>query len=177
MKISQEHKEEIQWFVYFLFKGTLDSELISNHRNYVRNLIQDPKKLLKCFEIFASSKSSGKNYKESTKEVTAYIINDIYDKEINLSPFWSEFVNISKVFSYSSFEFKVKSFDLSNLDGCGTDAVPFFAVWTNTIEIDEHQNCINANSALKRANERLLIWDSNENNPTFDKEELKQEIY
>ncbi|MCJ8289949.1 MAG: hypothetical protein HRT58_09815 [Crocinitomicaceae bacterium] len=178
MNITQEHKEEIQWFIYFLFKGTLNSELISNHRNYVQNLIDDPRKLIKCFEIFALNKMQGNDYQYSKQRVAQYIIKNNCEQEIELSSFWKEFIKVSEVFCNATFELNVRSFKLEELDGCGTDAVPYFAVWTNTIEIDELGLCINANEALKRANERLLLWDDDSLiTPPFTEKELEQEIY
>ena len=177
MKIPKERKEEIQWFVYFLFKGSLDNNLISNHSNYVRELIENQQKLHRCFEIFANCKTSGMTYSQSTHEVSDYIIKDDYNTEICPSPFWREFLNVSKTFCFNEFELPISAFKLDDLDGCGTDAVPFFAVWTNNIEIDEEGECLNKTHSLKRANERLLLDDPNYIIESFSEEELEQEIY
>lgn len=177
MKITQENKEEIQWFVYFLFKGTLTTDLIFNKSNYIEELIKNPTSLDRCFEIFANEKSFGKDYETATKKVAEFIITKNYDAPIKLNSFWSEFLIIASIFSHEKFELPIKSFHIKYLDGCGSDAVPFFAVWTNVIEIDIIGNCINKGEALRRSNERLLFWDSKEVSKPFTEKELEQEIY
>lgn len=179
MKISQENKEEIQWFVYFLFKGTLSPELLFNKENYIDEFIDQPEKLVTCFEIFSEAKSKDKEYNKAVKDVVKYITTSNFNKTIELSLFWKELVRASEVFCYNQFEFPIKSFKLSNLNGCGSDAVPYFATWTNTLEIDETGNCLNSEMALKRANERLLLWDSHPAHSfkAFSEKELMQEIY
>ena len=85
---------------------------------------------------------------------------------------------ISYIFCFNKFSLKVDGFKLEDFDGNGTDALPYFAVWTNIIEIDVDEKVLNSKLAKQRANERLLLWNSlNESSVKFEDWELEQQLY
>jgi hypothetical protein len=53
MKLNTDLKQDIQCFVYFLFRGHLDPRLINVEFDYLDLLLNNPKLLYNCFEIFA----------------------------------------------------------------------------------------------------------------------------
>ena len=184
MKIPKDLKIDIQSFIYFLFKGTFNSELIFLKEDYLPHLLSNNELLYNCFKIFASEKNN--DYKVNPEnEIKDYIINYIKNKKLqkieikNLNDFWINFLKLSKVFCYNEFTQKVLNFNLLDFSGVGSDAVPYFAVWTNVVEIDENFNVLNKEFALKRANERLLLYDDSLKLaiPKFESWELEQELY
>jgi hypothetical protein len=191
MKLPDDIKLKIQCFVYFLFKGTLDPRLITAEFNYLEKLLSNPDTLYNCFEIFVYA-SRNNSLDNPDQIVTNYILSVhkkgdkafsvLADqaKEFNSKQsisYWTDFLVLAKWFCYNSFPKPLIENYLKGLDGCGTDAVPAFAIWTNLIEIDEHSKPINSDQALTRANERIKTWDNVQPSVKFEEWELEQEIY
>ncbi len=193
MKLSDDVKAELQSFVYFFFKGTMAcGKLLGADINYLEIALVNRQALYHCFEIFAAAPRNGleaDNFSDAEGLVADYLIamhkgdtatyeearpNSSTGKDI---PFWQGFLNLAHCFCYNSFPIPLKQDYLPWLNGSGTDAVPVFAVWSNVLEIDKNQCPLNADYALKRANERLLLWDGVAENPPFAEWELEQEIY
>ena len=188
MGIAEQAKIEIQTFVYFLFRGTLDPRLIDYKFNYLDHLLGRRQELYNCFEIFAYySQQAGALAPQSI--VADYILelienkktktdlNEISAYNANSRSYWKDFLKLSKCFCHNQFPIPVENFDLTELNGNGTDAVPFFAVWTNVVEIGGNGTVINSDYALIRANERLKLWDNVQLAKPFDSWELEQELY
>ncbi len=184
MKISQEISDDIQIFVYFLFRGSLTPKLIQE--DYVERLIANPDLLYGCFEVFAKNYFLGKNYQKSVSEVESFISkNEIYSNDKNSieivsltkNSFWFHFLQIAEIFCKGSFPVEVTSFNLEEFNGNGTSAVPFFSIWLNNVELDSKGNMLNFDYSLKRANERLKRWDDVEPERPFEDWELEQAIY
>lgn len=184
MKIPENLKIDIQCFSYFLFKGTYSSELIHLKEDYVSYLLNNDDLLYNCFKIFANQKNRNHTINPE-KEISNYIIVSIKNKnfekvELNkLNNFWLNFLKLSQNFCFNEFPQKVPNFNLKDFNGVGSDVIPYFAVWTNVVEIDEDFNVINKEFALKRANERLLILDNSLKLiiPKFERWEIEQELY
>lgn len=167
----------------------MDPRLITADFNYLEKILDNKDLLYNCFEVFAYA-SQEVNDVRPDKFVADYILAlhgqgdkdplDIvtvatrFNKEsIN---YWGDFLLLAKWFCYNSFPVPLKEDYIKGLDGCGTDAVPVFAVWTNVVEIDDNFKVENSDKALKRANERIKSWD-NPPSVKFEDWELKQEIY
>lgn len=188
MKISADIKLEIQTFVYFLFKGTYNPKLIHAKYDYLDKLLSDKDLIYNCFEIF-SYYAQNSEIKDLNGAVTEYIIelHDEATKVIDLKrvkehnsktkTYWKDFLTLSKWFCYNEFPVKINAFNLKDLNGCGTDAVPVFSIWTNVVEIDTSGLVINSEYALQRANDRLKLWDNVKPLKPFSEWELEQEIY
>ena len=182
MKIDLDLKLDIQCFSYFLFKGSLTPKLIINENNYVNRILSDSKLLFECFRIFAISKQ--RDLKIDANEIVANFILRT-KKEPFKSPesdfifnnFWKDFLNLSQRFCFNQFPKTITDFNIKYFDGLGTDAVPYFAVWTNVVEIDKNFNVLNSDYALNRANERLLTWNGNFSLSEFEEWEIEQDIY
>jgi len=182
MKIDSDLKLDIQCFSYFLFKGSLTPELIINENNYVKRILSDSKLLFECFKVFAISKQ--RDMKINANEIVADFILKTKKESFKSSEsdfifnnFWNEFLTLSQRFCFNQFPKKISDFNIKHFDGLGTDAVPYFAVWTNVIEIDEKYNVLNSDYALNRANERLLAWNGDFNVNEFEEWEIEQDIY
>jgi hypothetical protein len=182
MKITENLKTEIQSFIYFLFKGTLTNELIIYKKDYLVYILNDSEFLFNCFQIFANEKNESLE-KNPNEKISNYIINKIenkLDKNIEskiLNEFWTDFLKLSIRFCYNEFPKEIKKFSIVDLYGNGTDSVPYFAVWTNVIEIDENYKVLNSEFALNRANERLLMWENKKNIIEFESWEIEQVLY
>jgi hypothetical protein len=167
----------------------MDPRLITTDFNYLDKLFNNKDLLYDCFEVFAYA-SQKVNDVRPDKLVADYVLAlhglegkdtlSIADvaKRFNQESinYWTDFLLLAKWFCYNSFPDPLKEDYIKRLDGCGTDAVPAFALWTNVVEVDEHFKVINSDKALKRANERIKWWDSPPS-VKFDEWELEQEIY
>lgn len=191
-KLSEDVKAEIQSFVYFFFKGTMAfNQLLGADVDYLERVVSNRQWLYNCFEIFAAAPHNGiesANYGIATRLVADYLV-DLHNGDAEYAYpkaqarfttstgilFWQEFLKLANCFCHNSFPIPLKEDYMDWLTG--TDAVPVFAVWTNVLEVDEKQCPLNAANALKRANERLLLWDGKPANPPFAEWELEQEIY
>lgn len=192
MKLAGEVKAEIQEFVYFFFKGTMAfDQLLAKDIDYLELVLADRQILYNCFEIFAAVP---RDCLEATdclvaERVVANYLVDLHRGNAamafakaqtsfaatNNDLFWNEFLKLAKCFCYNSFPVPLKENYI--LWMTGVDAVPAFAVWTNVLEVDKKQCPLNAEYALQRANERLLLWDGLPANPRFAEWEVEQEIY
>lgn len=180
----QEHiKVDIQSFVYFLFKGTLDKRLIDlcdEKIYYVNFLVNNPKVLYNAFIIFSSNYE--KNYERANKLVADYVLaamngnTEIPVSIDTLSPFWQAFMQFVHCFCFNTFPNPMTTNYLADMNGVGTDAVPAFAVWSNVVEI-ENEKVINNDYAIRRANERIKMWEGIEPKVSFQEWELDQEIW
>jgi hypothetical protein len=194
MKLDNDIKCSIQYFVYFLFKGTMDSRLIFAEYHYVEKLISNPKLLSNCFLVFADAMNNpnpnffNENMEQdhlkigfSAENIVANYILSLEDRnqtyelpKINeLSSFWQEFLRVADEFFLNPYDNEF----LQGLNGCGTDAVPYFAVWTNVIELDEKINVTNASYSLQRAQDRLSLMHGILPKKPFEAWELDQEIW
>lgn len=180
MKLSLEKKREIQFFVYYLFNGGLTPKL--KELNYLPKLLSKPKALYNCFVVFAVA-CEDKNPSPNSV-VEDFIIKLDYsnyeftlDEKLDISDFWRDFLELARCFCFNDFPIPVLDDYIQGLEGCGTDAVPVFAVWSNVLEIDEKSKPTNGKYALIRANERIKLWDEIEPSKKFEVQELKQEIY
>jgi hypothetical protein len=193
MKLTIDQKQKIQWFVYFLFKGTLDSRLIFANYDYKDKLLNDPALVYNCFEIFAfaAQARSDENLTDPDTLVADYILDihtgddapgssSIIERSVAYNrgqkSFWNDFLNLARCFCFSSFPDPLQENSLLQYYGNGTDAVPPFAVWSNVIEVDEQLKPLNSEYALKRANMRMNLWDD-ALLKEFEEWELEQEIY
>lgn len=187
MKINDKLKLDIQVFIYFFFKGTYSQKLIQQEFDYINYLIKYPEKVFRILKIFAE-KYDHDDYNDIELSISDIIIDDFnniqlidnYKIESNLvlSDFWKEFIEISHIFCFNKFSLKVDGFKLEDFDGNGTDALPYFAVWTNIIEIDVDEKVLNSKLAKQRANERLLLWNSlDKSSVKFEDWELEQQLY
>lgn len=189
MKIPEETKLDIQCFVYFLFKGTMDPRLIASKFDYLDKLLDNKNLLFNCFEVFAYASQKVKDLRPD-QVVADYIlalhghVNNNALEIINTArqfnkesiSYWTDFLLLARWFCYNSFPDPLKDDYVKELNGCGSCAVPIFALWTNVVEIDEHFRVTNSEKALKRANERIKCWD-NPPSVEFEEWELEQEIY
>jgi hypothetical protein len=193
MKLTDDAKCELQAFVYFFFKGTMAfGKLLGADIDYLQIALANRQVLYHCFEIFAAAPRNGleaDNFSDAEGLVADYLVAlhrgdaDAYGEARPASPvstaipFWQEFLRVAHCFCYNSFPLPLKEDYVLWLDGSGTDAVPIFAVWSNVLEVDKNQCPLNADYALKRANDRLLLWDGVKESPPFAEWELEQEIY
>jgi hypothetical protein len=192
MKISEEIKLEIQCFVYFFFKGTMAfNQLLGADIDYLELVLADRELLYNCFKIFATAQRDGTSSADysATEHLVADYLVDLHKGDAKAAyvkaqanlpasvdlPFWKEFLTLANCFCNNSFPIPLESDYIVWLTG--VDAVPVFAVWTNVLKVDKNQCPLNAEYALKRANERLLLWDGKPENPPFAGWELEQEIY
>ena len=191
MKLPEDIKLDIQCFVYFLFKGTLEPRLIQLDYNYLDKLLDNPTLAYNCFEVFAfyAQQTEGEKpekyvadyileiHETSNTESTTIDLSEVKAFNAKTKSYWNDFLKLSKRFCHNNFPISVKAFNFKELNGVGTDAVPYFAVWTNVIEIDTAEVVTNSEHAFKRANERLKLWDGAEGIEAFSETELEQEIY
>lgn len=193
MKVSENVKAEIQSFVYFFFKGTMSfNQLLGADIDYLGLVLADRQRLYNCFEIFAAAPRDGiesANYSIAEHLVADYLVDlhktaDAETAYIKARAkftasidivFWREFLKLAHCFCTNSFPWPLQEDYMLWLTG--VDAVPVFAVWTNVLEVDKNQCPLNAEYALKRANDRLLLWDGKSEDPPFADWELEQEIY
>jgi hypothetical protein len=189
MKLPKAIKVDIQSFVYFLFKGTMDPRFIAADFDYLDKLLDNKHLLYDCFEVFSYA-SQNVNDVNPVQIVSDYILaaHGQADKEVleivNVARqfnkksinYWTDFLLLAKWFCYNSFPDPLNEDYVRGLNGCGSDAVPVFALWTNAVEIDEHARVMNSDKALKRANERIKWWD-NLTSIKFEEWELEQQIY
>lgn len=159
--------------------------------DYLDKLLDSPDLTYDCFEIFAFySQQSGIKCPEEyvadyileqcdidKYEIKKVDLSEVNDFNLKSQSYWKDFLKLSKRFCHNNFPVSVKAFDFRGLKGCGTDAVPYFAVWTNVVSIDSKGTVTNSEYALKRANERLKLWDETEGIELFDETELEQEIH
>ncbi len=188
MKLTTDEKLKVQCFVYFLFKGTVDPRLIKADYNYLDKLLAHPQLLYNCFEIFAFAVQDNK---EKAEQMASEYIIDIHKdggrhseiletaKKFNSQQtnYWKDFLTLARWFCFNSFPRPLSNFHLDDLDGNGSDAVPVFAVWTNSLEVDNLRRSTNSEHALHRANQRLKLWDNENPLIKFEEWELEQEIY
>ena len=188
--LAQNLKVDIQMFVYFLFKGTLHEKLLFSDFNYVDVLLNNQGTLYNCFEIFVFA--NRKQLDDITGFIANYIImvceknEDAYKLSeqaisfnvLNNNDFWVGFLKLAKCFCFNLFEDKINNDYLKGLDGCGSDALPAFAVWSNCIEINNDMTSVNAEFALKRSNERMkFLFDGIIPKLPFSEQEIEQELY
>jgi hypothetical protein len=191
MKLSEGTKLDIQCFVYFLFKGTLDPRLIGVEFDYFQALQANRQALVNCFEIFAYA-TQGNRATPVSEIVANYILalhsqGDSADLALahqaidfntrHPHTFWSAFLDLARRFCHNTFPRPLRADYVDTLAHNGTDAVPAFAVWTNVIEINDALAPLNAPWALQRANERLKLWENEQPAVKFEDWELEQEIY
>lgn len=190
MKLTQDLKIDIQTFVYFLFKGTFDARLIVKAEyDYLELLLNDPKLLYNCFVVFAYSNQI--ETQDLKNLVVDYIIalhkNQKVAQDIIIEAtlycdskdnFWNEFLKLSRCFCFNIFPEKVGCNYLGGLSGCGADALPPFALWTNVIEVNKNLISLNAEHAFQRANDKMkALWDNVSPRVPFLPHELEQELY
>lgn len=136
--------------------------------------------LYNAFMIFSSNYE--KHYGESNKLVADYILavmNDNTDISVSidtLPPFWQAFMQFVHCFCLNTFPNQMTTNYLADMNGVGTDAVSAFAVWSNVVEI-ENEEVINNDYAIRRANERIKMWEGIEPKVSFQEWELDQEIW
>ncbi len=203
MKLTSFQKQELQCFVYFLFKGTLDPRLIIDDFDYMDKLLANPKLLYNCFEVLVYAiqteeltNNFGLNNQPvkwscgSDKLVADYILaihnpeqehfaKTLIEKAIAFNSqqqnLFTDFLTLAKQYCFNSFPNPIIS---DYLDTGGVGAVQGFAHWTNVIEIDENLKPLNSEYALKRANQRVKLYNDLEKPAVkFESWELKQEIY
>ncbi|MEP7265389.1 MAG: hypothetical protein ABI772_12870 [Bacteroidota bacterium] len=81
MKLAREQKQDIQCFIYFLFKGTFDERLIFAEYDYLDVLLKNPELLYNCFEIFAHDyQTNGKFRNPEIRKKIFYIEEKQYEK-------------------------------------------------------------------------------------------------
>jgi hypothetical protein len=167
----------------------MDPRLIASEFDYLDKLLENKDLLYNCFEVFAYASQKVNNIRPA-HIVADYIltlhgqVNNNSLETINKArlfnkesvSYWTDFLLLAKWFCYNSFPDPLKEDYIKGLNGCGTDAVPIFALWTNVVEVDEHFRVTNSDKALKRANERIK-WRDNAPTVKFEEWELEQEIY
>jgi hypothetical protein len=189
MKLPEAIKLEIQCFVYFLFKGTMDPRLIASDFDYLDKLLDKNDLLYDCFEVFVYATQKRQDVRPNKlvadyilalhgkmDEATLNIVTQARESNKESITYWTDFLQLAKWFCYNSFPDPLKVDYIKGLNGCGTDAVQAFALWTNVVELDGDFKVVNSDKALKRANERIKSWD-NAPSIKFEEWELEQEIY
>jgi len=177
-----EYKELVEPFVYFLFEGTYSQDLIKDDRDYIGYLITNPEKLFNCFEIFAFCSEKDLGYQETKEEVSNYIIASMNNEEtiLDIQPlktdFWKQFIAVAEPFCLNEFSPKVGFDYLESLNGVGTDALQYFAVWLNNLEI-ENGVIQNSEYAKERAEKRIRVWEGKASLDDFKSFELDQLLW
>src|SRR5687767_2402015 len=161
MHLDLSYKTEIQYFVYVLFRGTLDHRLIGTNYDYLEKLLTDYQLLYSCFEVFAyASATSEDGYPE--KVVADYIIRlheyaDIpHDpllsnaREFNATQdgYLNDFLQLARCFCLNTFTDPVSHDYLAGMNGVGSDPVAIFAFWTNVVEVDNDDKVTNSEYSL-----------------------------
>jgi hypothetical protein len=191
VKLPEDVKLSIQWFVYYLFKGTLDARLIEANFDYVPALLTNRQELFNCFEVFVHGMQT-QQAAQANHMAASYILAlhephnpasvVVVDQAIAFNRkqsnhFWISFLDLAHRFCNNTLPQPLREDYILTLDGNGTDAVPAFAVWTNVIEVNDAFEPLNAYWALQRASERLKLWEHVQPAVKFENWELEQEIY
>ncbi len=186
MKLENDIKTDIQCFVYFLFSGALFDSSKKIGLNYLDTLLSKPQELYNCFEVFTYSmqKADGlpangavSDYIESILEHKSQDLSKIEKFNKSQNNYWIDFLELAHKFCFDELSIKGYKVDLKSLHGCGTDAVPIFAVWTNIIELDDKDQITNKQYVLNRLIERFSPEIQNDYFPKFEEWEIEQEIY
>lgn len=190
MRLPQDDLLDIQCFVYFLFKGTLHSQLIGV--DYVFRLVREPLLLENVFRLFTEAlrqHALGERADNRAEEyLVAYFVNQDLEQAQTLlatvsnkqpDDVYTHFFQLACHFIYNTFAGPIQLPDyLLGLDGVGTDAVPAFAVWTNVVNAPAPDDATAHARALQRANDRARAQlDGNLPQEPFTEWELEQEVY
>jgi hypothetical protein len=186
MKLNDDIKTDIQSFVYFLFKGSLSAKLIQRSGNYLDVLLTSPKLILNCFEVYTHSRQL-KDDTSAIADVTNYIervldgfephLHEILKDNQRLANYWCDFLNLANKFCFNKLQKDGIIIDLKSLNGCGSDAVPIFAVWTNIIELDSDQKITNSDFVFHRLVQRFSVNRHGMFIPKFESWEIHQMLY
>lgn len=181
----KEWKEDLQYFIYFFFKGSLDVSNDISEDNYIDSIISNKEALYNCFRVFALGYVKH-GFEHGKLEVTRFISeyfkgytlnHNVKVDKLNDSSFWKEFLDFAECFCYNTFPDPMNQDYLSDLAGVGSDAVQVFATWCNVVELDDTGKVVNAQHALKRANERIKLWEGVQPSKSFEQWETDQEIW
>jgi|GEM_PF-5111453 len=190
MRLPPDDLLDIQCFVYFLFKGTLHSQLIAV--DYVSRLVREPLLLENVFRLFTEAlrqRASGEHAANRAEEylVAYFAKGDMEQAQALLATapvdqpddVYAHFFQLARRFILNTFAAPVQSPDyLLDLDGVGTDAAPTFAVWTNVVNAPAPDDATSYARALRRANDRARAqFDGDLPQEPFTEWELEQEIY
>jgi hypothetical protein len=190
MHLDVSDKSEIQYFVYVLFRGTLDHRLIGTNYDYLDKLLANHSLLYSCFEVFAYAAGTSEDG-DLEKVVANYIIGLHEDagasqgsllfkaREFNANQdnYWTDFLQLARCFCLNTFPDPVSRDYLAGMNGVGSDPLAIFAFWTNVVEIDNDEKVTNSEYSLRRTNERIKAWDGRVPSKKFEPWEMEQELY
>ncbi|MGI4863260.1 MAG: hypothetical protein ACRYFZ_05005 [Janthinobacterium lividum] len=137
MRIGDELKCDIQAFVYFLFS---DMYIIGEGPNYVDHWLADKSLAYQYFEGFAFKMRTAHylDFKQLVGESEPLMQSattrnklQVETPDSSLLPednFWKAFLELAQHFCYNSFPRPAEEEYFLDLCGCGTSAVPVFAV-------------------------------------------------
>ena len=180
---------DIQCFAYFLFKGTLTPDLYTAENYYLPPLLKEPAELERVFALFAHDLRTGGSAGLAADYLRArYARPDEARAAALLAQLpthpppdvYARFLELARCFVHNTFPDPIhNSRYLTDLEGCGTDAVRVFALWTNVVmQMAAASAAPDYAAALRRANERARdYFDGQLPAVPFTDEELDQEIW
>ncbi|OON66450.1 hypothetical protein [Hymenobacter sp. CRA2] len=190
MSFSPELAEQIQFFVYYLCKGTVHRNLIDAEPPYVEQLLREREHLDHVFALFAEGLR--RHLPQPDTLATEYLLARYrrYDPQreaelLALLPpappadVYSHFLHLARCFIHNTFLEPIQDpHYLLELAGNGSDAVRTFAVWTNVLARTVGAGQADYDQALRRANEFARdLFDGQLPAQPFTEAELEQEIY
>ncbi|OGX83527.1 hypothetical protein BEN47_17485 [Hymenobacter lapidarius] len=190
MRLPDDDPLDIQCFVYYLFRGSLHSKLIGV--DYVFRLVREPQLLENAFRLFTEAlrqhAPGGRADNRATEYLVAYFVTQDLEQAQTLlatapvdqpDDVYAHFFQLACHFIHNTFADPIQSpHYLFDLDGCGTDAVPAFAVWTNVVNALAPDDATAYARALRRANDRARVQlDGYRPQEPFSEWEWEQEIY
>ena len=178
---------DIQGFVYFLFKGTLTPALYTSENDYLPPLLRNPGELERVFALFAHDLRTSQRataadyllarYAQPDEEPAAALLAQLpADPPPDV---YTHLLELARCFAHNTFPDPIRHPRyLLDLEGCGTDAVRVFALWTNVVmQMAATSAEPDYAAALRRANERARdYFDGQPPTVPFTDKDLDQEI-
>lgn len=191
MKLPDDLPLYIQCFVYFLFKGALTPQLYVAENDYLPSLLQSPTELERVFALFAHDLRTGREGWQGLADDYLMARHARPDEaraaallaQLPVDPpsdVYAHFLELARCFVHNTFTDPIRHPRyLLDLEGCGTDAVRVFALWTNVVmQTAGPSTEPDYPAALRRANERARhYFDGQLPVIPFTDAELDQEIW
>ena len=181
MRLEESIKEDLQFFVYSLFHGSLSNNLYLSDKGYLKKLLMNKQALFGCFKAFAfdyQKNGFDKNYSKVVEWIESFIKSKPFqpNENVKLNSVLAGFLQASECFCFNSFPRKMKNEYIVELEGVGGDAVQVFSVWTNVIELKEGE-VTNLNYAINRMNDRIKLWEGEKPAKEFLDWEIDQMVW
>lgn len=195
MRLDNDVKAEIRFFIYYLINGTLDFDLLNNKlkTNYRQYLAKHADLFFLTCCVFINNQSKNGSDKGIDKRCAEFICQYIEPDRFNsIEEFqgWesdAKMEGLSLANSFKDFAFRIAHEKLDTklftspyysdfIIRCGPSFVEQgFTIWANNIEI-ENDVVINQEYAIARATQYFKTWFDQSYSPIPDFEEWELEL-